>query len=107
MQFSQCRLSDRTADHYRRDIVKNSQTCALRDSTYDLKTILLEGRRAEQSAYQACEIESQQPTQDDLPKINSKPSKHTTCQNCGGTYPREGQCPAQGKQCHKCGKYKQ
>ena len=50
---------------------------ALRDPTYDLKAILLEGRRAEQSAYQAREIESQQPTQDDLHKINSKPLKHT------------------------------
>ena len=79
---------------------------ALRDPTYDLKAILLERRRAEQSAYQAREIESQQPTQDDLHKISSKPLKRTTtCRNCGGTYPHEGPCPAKGKQCRKCGKY--
>ena len=79
---------------------------ALRDPTYDLKAILLEGRRTEQSAYQSREIESQQPTQDDLHKINSKLSntqsyRTTTCRNCGGTYSHEGQCPAQGKQCRK------
>jgi hypothetical protein len=28
----------------------------------------------------------------------------TTCRNCGGIYPHEGQCPAKGKQCRKCGK---
>ena len=57
-------------------------TAALHDPTFDLKAILLEGRRAEQSAYQAPETELKQPTQDDLHKINSKPSKRTTtCRN--------------------------
>ena len=39
-----------------------------------------------------------------------KKSKTTThnvpkCENCGGFHPKEGKCPAKGKQCNKCHKY--
>jgi hypothetical protein len=77
---------------------------ALRDPTYDLKSILLDGRRAEQSEYQARHIESKEPSTDGLHKIQHTPKRTTTCRNCGGIYPHEGQCPAKGKECRKCGK---
>ena len=47
---------------------------ALRDRTYDLKAILLEGRRAEQSAYQAREIESREIVEE-LTLMKSMPSE--------------------------------
>lgn len=31
-------------------------------------------------------------------------SRNTTCGLCGGSYPHQGNCPAQGKQCLNCGK---
>ena len=74
---------------------------ALRDPTYDLKAILLDGRRAEQSSYQARDMESQGQRPTGIQKVNTMSQ---TCRNCGGTYPHEQQCPAQGKTCHKCGK---
>ena len=37
----------------------------------------------------------------DIQKVNTTSQ---ICRNCGGTYPHEQQCPAQGKTCHKCGK---
>ena len=77
---------------------------ALRDPSYDLKSILLDGRRAEQSEYQARDIESKEPSTDGLHKVHTTPKRTTTCRNCRGIYPHEGQCPAKGKQCRKCGK---
>ena len=74
---------------------------ALRDPTYDLKAILLDGRRTEQSSYQARDMESQDQRPTGIQKVNTTSQ---TCRNCGGTYPHEQQCPAQGKTCHKCGK---
>jgi hypothetical protein len=64
----------------------------------------LDGRRAEQSEYQARDIESKEPSTDGLHKVHTTPKRTTTCRNCGGIYPHEGQCPAKGKQCRKCGK---
>jgi hypothetical protein len=77
---------------------------ALRDPTYDLTSILLDGRQAEQSEYQACDIESKEPSTDGLHKVHTTPKRTTTCRNCGGISPHEGQCLAKGKQCRKCGK---
>ena len=79
---------------------------ALRDPTYDLKAILIDGRRAEQSSYQARDIESQGQGSNresrTVQKLNT--TSQQTCRNCGGQYPHERQCPAQGKSCRKCGK---
>ena len=72
---------------------------ALRDPTYDLKSILLDGRRDELSAYQARDIESKDANSDGVNQMASK-----TCRNCGGAWPHAGQCPANGKQCRKCQK---
>ena len=54
---------------------------ALRDPTYDLKSILLDGRRAEQSGYQARDIESKEPSTDGLHKVHTTPKRTTTCRN--------------------------
>ena len=79
---------------------------ALRDPTYDLKAILIDGRRAEQSSYQARDIESQGQGSNresrTVQKLNT--TSQQTCRNCGGQYPHERQCPAQGKSCRKCSK---
>ena len=69
---------------------------ALRDPTYDLKAILLDGRRAEQSEFQTREIESKEQKPDGVNKVNTQPKRTTTCRNCGGIYPHETQCPAKG-----------
>ncbi len=63
--------------------------------------ILIDGRRAEQSSYQARDMESQDQGPNSVRKVNTSSQ---TCRNCGGTYPHERQCPAQGKTCRKCGK---
>ena len=75
---------------------------ALRDPMYDLKAILLDGRRDEQSAFQARDIESKEKGSEDINKINQTAK---TCRNCGGSYPHAGNCPAKNKQYKKCGKF--
>ena len=77
---------------------------ALRDPKFDLKAMLLEGRRDEQSAYQAKQIESKEPTDGETNKVEHKASSSSTCRNCGRTYPHTGVCPAKGKTCNSCGK---
>ena len=52
---------------------------ALRDPSYDLKSILLDGRRAEQSEYQARDIESKEPSTDGRHKVHTTPKRTTTC----------------------------
>ncbi len=74
---------------------------ALRDPTYGLKDILVDGRRDEQSAFQAREIESKDTKRDEINEVK----RTQQCHFCGGSYPREkGPCPAKGKDCRKCGK---
>ena len=74
---------------------------ALRDPTYALKDILVDGRREEQSSYQARNIESKDSPRDNLNEMNSKQQ----CHFCGGPYPHGNTpCPAKGKLCRKCGK---
>ncbi|CAB4030355.1 Hypothetical predicted protein, partial [Paramuricea clavata] len=46
----------------------------LRDPTFDLKTMLLEGRRDEQSKYQAEQIESKEQTDGEANKLEQKPN---------------------------------
>ena len=72
---------------------------ALRDPTYDLKSILLDGRRDELSAYKVRDIESKDANSDGVNQMASK-----TCRNCWGAWPHDGQCPANGKHCRKCQK---
>ena len=78
---------------------------ALRDPSFNLAAMLLEGRRDEQSAFQAKDIESTSPdsatsTFDEIDALY----RPTGCRNCGGSFPHKGLCPAKGKQCRKCGK---
>jgi hypothetical protein len=84
---------------------------AMRDPTFYLKSILLEGRRDEQSKYQAQQIESKEQTDGEANKLEQKPSNGSIsnssgviCRNCGRAYPHTGACPAKGKTCNNCGK---
>ena len=76
----------------------------MRDPTFDLKAMLLEGRHDEQSTYQVKQIESKEPTDGETNKIEQKPSTIIICRNCERNYPHMGACPAKGKTCNKCGK---
>ena len=68
----------------------------LPDPTYD-RLESFDGRRAEQSSYQARDMESQGQRPNSVRKANTLSQ---TCRNCGGIlYPYERQCPAQGKTC--------
>ena len=74
---------------------------ALRDPTFDLKAMLLEGRRDQQSKYQAQQIESKvEPTVGETNKLE----QGNKCRNCGREYPHSSACPAKGKTCNKSGK---
>jgi hypothetical protein len=55
---------------------------ALREPDYDLKQILLDSRHAEQSEFQARDIESKDEKSDNIQHFQEK-----TCHYCGGTYP--------------------
>ena len=70
---------------------------ALRDPSYDLKAMLLNGRRDEISKFQSAEIEGKE----QMSKLSTKPKNY---QNCGGPTPHLNTCPAKGKECHNCGK---
>ena len=70
---------------------------ALRDPSYDLKAMLLDGRRDEISKFQSAEIEGKE----QMSKLSAKPKN---CLNCGGPSPHLNTCPAKGKECHNCGK---
>ena len=76
----------------------------LRDPTFDLKAMLLEGRRDEQSTYQAKQIESKEVIDGETNELEQKSSNSATCRNCGRNYPHTGTCPAKGKTCNNCGK---
>ena len=57
---------------------------ALRDPEYKLRDILLDGRRDEQSTYQARDIESKDKNNDMLATIQSESTRK--CYYCGGPY---------------------
>ena len=66
---------------------------ALRDPTFDLKSMLLEGRRDEQSKYQAQQIKSKEKTDGEAKKVERKPSNGSIsnssgiiCRNYGHAY---------------------
>ncbi len=68
--------------------------------------MLLEGRRDEQSTYQAKQIESKEPSDGETNKIEQKPSISTsvTCRNCVHIH-TQGYVQRKGKQsCNHCGK---
>ena len=68
---------------------------ALRDPNFDLKAMLLEGRRDEQSTLQAKEIESRDKHYAEANKLTTQ--KSLKCFSCGGSYPHTGVCPAKSK----------
>ena len=77
--------------------------CALRDPEYDLKAMLLDGRRDETSSYQAKEIENTaEPAHASTQQMKTTSEKQ--CRYCGGVFPHKTVCPAKGKECHKCGR---
>ncbi|CAB4006435.1 Retrovirus-related Pol poly from transposon [Paramuricea clavata] len=97
------RFRDRATNCYGWLIIYRIRKKALRDPTYDLKAILIDGRRDEQSAYQARDIESKEQKNEAIRKLQETTTK---CRNCGGLYPHTNHCPAKNKQCIKCGKQK-
>ena len=82
---------------------------ALRDPTFDLKAMLIEGRRDEQSTFQTKEIESKETKDGETNRLaqqhgNNISNYKSTCKNCGREFPHKGACPARGKTCNNCGK---
>ena len=78
---------------------------ALRDPKYDLKAMLLDGRRDEISQFQSKEIESQkfERRAEETNQIVAAKSTQK-CRNCGKASHQGTVCPAKGKECNKCGK---
>ena len=74
---------------------------ALRDPEFKLKDMLIEGRRDEQSKYQAKDIESKD-AHVVMNKVETR--KASKCRAYGSSYPHPNECPAKGKQCRSCGK---
>ena len=74
---------------------------ALRDPKYDLKAMLLDGRRDEMSRFQSKEIEGKPEFREETNQVSVVARK---CRNCGGTHNHYSPCPAQGLECHHCGK---
>ena len=71
---------------------------ALRDPKYDLKQMLLDGRRDEISKFQTRQIDAT----DNTPEVQANKIE-AKCHNCGGKYPHSSACPDKGKDCHNCG----
>ena len=76
---------------------------ALRDQTFDLKAMLTEGRRDEQSTFQTKEIESKETKDGEMHRLeqqhrNNNPNSKSNCKNCGREFPHKG------KTCNNCGK---
>ena len=81
---------------------------ALRDPKLTLADLLLAGRRAEMSTYQAAEMEQRM---DNVHAVKAQSFKHNShtkaakCRNCGGPFPHKDKpCSAHGQTCHNCGK---
>ena len=85
---------------------------ALHDPKMTLKDLLIAGRQLEMSSFEAANIEQKQSEQEEVCAIRKNTrqpcpqSRNTSlCRNCGGEWPHEnGNCPARGKECSKCGK---
>ena len=78
---------------------------ALRDPEYDLKAMLLDGRRDEISQFQSKEIESQkfERRAEETNQIVAAKSTQK-CRNCGRASHQDTVCPAKGKERNKYGK---
>ena len=81
----------------------------LRHPTFDLKAMLIEGRRDEQSAFQTKDIESKETKDGETNRLeqihrNNNNNSKSKCRNCGREFPHIGTCPARGKTCNNCGK---
>ena len=74
---------------------------AFRDPKYDLKAMLLDGRRDEISKFQSKEIERKP---DSREETNQVTTKSQTCRTCGCSHSHTSLCPAKGKECYYCGK---
>lgn len=106
----------------KRQIIQVTNSLRLRrkaiEQNLDLENLLKSARAMETAEEQTSEIEKQQThavgygqskASDDRPKesSNRKPkrdSRNTICGLCGGSYPHQSNCPAQGKQCLNYGK---
>ena len=67
----------------------------LRDPTFDLKAMLTEGRRDEQSTFQTKEIESKETKDGEMHRLeqqhrNNNPNSKSNCKNCGREFPHKG-----------------
>ena len=74
---------------------------ALRDPQYDLKAMLLDGRRDEISKFQSKAIEGKPELRAEANQVTITSRK---CRNCGGSHNHTSPCPAHGLECHYCGK---
>lgn len=78
---------------------------ALRDPTYDLKAMLLDGRGDEISHYQSKEIEAQKPDwRVEEANLLTATQSALKCRNCGRARYPDNVCPAKGKEYNNCGK---
>ena len=100
-----CEFADLDFELEERIIIGGSSSClrkqALRDPKYDLKAMLLDGRRDEMSKFQSKEIEGKPGSREETNQVTVAPRK---CRNCGGSHSHNSPCPAQGLECHYCGK---
>ena len=104
-------------------IIQGTSSVRLRrkgiEQSLSLENLLKTARAMETTDEQTSGIEKQQShavthgrnkpfkSSDSKPKANPRPkrdSRNTKCGLCGGNYPHQGNCPAQGKQCLNCDK---
>ena len=105
----------------KRQIIQGTSSVRLRrkaiEQNLNLEGLLKAARPMETADEQTSEIEKQQShavgcgnnkTSDDREENSNGPpklgSRSTKCGICGGSYPHQGTCPAQGKKCMNCGK---
>ena len=107
----------------KRQIIQGTSSVRLRrkaiEQSLSLENQLKTARAMETADEQTSEIEKQQShavthgrnkpfkSSDCKPKANPRPkrdSRNTKCCLCGGNYPYQGNCPAQGKRCLNCDK---
>ena len=77
---------------------------ALRDPKYDLKQMILDGRRDEMSSFQSRDIDNTEQTSAYTHKFHTARGTKKSCFHCGGDYHNKEKCPANGQKCHTCGK---
>ena len=107
----------------KRQIIQGTSSVRLRrkaiEKSLSLENLLKTARAMETADEQTSEIEKQQShavthgrnkpfkSSDSKPKANPRPKRdfrNTKCGLCGGNYPHQGNCPAQGKRFLKCDK---